>query len=67
MSVYDQYHKRQYEQPYRSTVSLINFIMKHITSNKIYRCLDVGCGAGANIFHISKKIPFFRFEGLDIR
>jgi len=67
MSAYDQYHKRQYEQPYSSTVSLINFIKKHIPSNKIYRCLDVGCGAGANIFHISKEIPFFYFEGLDIR
>lgn len=67
MSIYDQYHIRQYDQLYRSTVSLINFIKKHISLNKIYRCLDVGCGAGANIFHISKEIPFFHFEGLDIR
>lgn len=49
------YHQRQLAEPYRSTVHLQHFLTEILSgTDNLYRCLDVGCGAGANIFHLGK-------------
>jgi SAM-dependent methyltransferase len=59
------YHRRQFERPYRSTVQMGEFIQSLIGSAR-GEALDVGCGAGANIYHLDESIPGFRWTGLDI-
>ncbi len=63
---YKEYHYRQYEEPYRSTLSLINFIKKTIDVKKKYSVVDIGCGGGANIYWFSKHFPKWNFTGVDI-
>lgn len=62
------YHERQYIEPYRSTVSFIEFLKKtkSFNTNSRFRVLDVGTGAGANIFWLSKEFPLCEFVGIDI-
>jgi len=61
---YFEYHLRQYQEPYRSTVALINFLKKRIPNQSFY-ILDVGCGGGANIHWLKKYFPKWRFLGID--
>lgn len=58
------YHTRQFAKPYRSTVHLVQFMKPLIAGGG--EALDVACGAGANIFHLSQMIPGYRWTGLDI-
>jgi len=46
---WDNYHRRQYKEIYRSTLSIINFLKTKILQGD-YSVLDVGCGGGANIY-----------------
>lgn len=59
------YHQRQFAKPYRSTSYLGDFIKSLIGSTQ-GDALDVGCGAGANIFHLAQMIPGFHWSGVDI-
>ena len=59
------YHRRQFENPYRSTVQLGQFIRSLLGSTQ-GTALDVGCGAGATIFHLSQLMPGLRWTGIDI-
>lgn len=59
------YHRRQFEMTYRSTSYLGAFIQSQIRSGR-GEALDVGCGAGANIFHFAEMIPGFHWSGVDI-
>lgn len=59
------YHRRQFEKPYRSTLFMSNFIRSLIASTQ-GEALDVACGAGANIFHLAQAIPGFHWSGVDI-
>lgn len=61
---YFKYHLRQYKEPYRSTVALINFLKSRIP-NQSLSILDVGCGGGANIYWLKKNFPNWRFLGID--
>lgn len=40
---YKEYHKKQYEEVCRSTLSLMNFIQRHIACEEVYKVLDIGC------------------------
>lgn len=62
------YHERQYTEPYRSTVSFIEFLKKKatFTNNSRFSVLDVGTGGGANLFWLSKEFPLCEFAGIDI-
>lgn len=59
------YHARQFDQAYRSTVHLTQFL-RDTLQNSGGEALDVACGAGANIFHLAKAFPFFRWTGVDL-
>jgi SAM-dependent methyltransferase len=59
-----QYHTQQFAAPYRSTVHLLRFIATlPLTGGE---ALDVACGAGANIAHLSGLSPSFRWTGIDL-
>jgi SAM-dependent methyltransferase len=59
------YHSRQFQNEYRSTVHLTRFL-KSLEGLSGGEALDVGCGAGANIYHIARQIPGFRWTGIDV-
>jgi SAM-dependent methyltransferase len=59
------YHRRQFEQLYRSTSHLGEFILSLIGSVR-GEALDVGCGAGANIFQLAQIVTGFHWSGVDI-
>jgi SAM-dependent methyltransferase len=58
------YHLRQFAEPYRSTVYLNRFLQSlGLTGGN---ALDVCCGAGANIYHLSQWQPAFSWTGIDL-
>ena len=62
------YHRRQFAEPYRSTVHLGRFVHQILGVRCTRACaaLDAGCGAGANIFHLSRVLPRTLWTGVDI-
>lgn len=58
------YHTRQFSEPYRSTVRLAEFI-RSVVATPGGAALDVACGAGANIFHLSRALPGYTWTGVD--
>jgi SAM-dependent methyltransferase len=58
------YHSGQMGEPYRSTVHLAGFI-RSIVTKVGGEALDVGCGAGQNILHLSQMLGPYRWTGLD--
>src|SRR5882672_10627715 len=62
------YHRRQFAEPYRSTAHLCRFVERMLGTRVETECsaLDVGCGAGANIFHLSRVLTQARWTGVDI-
>jgi SAM-dependent methyltransferase len=62
------YHRRQFAAPYRSTAHLCRFVERTLGQRVTAGCsaLDVGCGAGANIFHLSRSLTNARWTGVDI-
>jgi len=59
------YHKTQFEKPYRSTYYLGQFIKQIMETDKKYYAIDVACGAGANIYYLSKILPKTAWTGID--
>ena len=59
------YHARQFEQEYRSTIHLSRFL-KTLPGFTGGEALDVACGAGANIYHLARELTGYRWMGLDI-
>lgn len=62
---YWNYHVKQYEEMYRSTLSIINFLKFKIPNENI-SVLDVGCGGGADIHWLKKFYPNWNFVGIDM-
>ncbi|MGA7991379.1 MAG: class I SAM-dependent methyltransferase [Thermoanaerobaculia bacterium] len=58
------YHRRQLEEPYRSTVHLLRF-MQSVLKNPKGEALDVACGTGANILHLNRVFEGYRWTGVD--
>jgi ubiquinone/menaquinone biosynthesis C-methylase UbiE len=62
-----EYHMRQFREPYRSTVHLRECVRQAVMPlDRPYTALDVGCGAGANIFHLSEALPATSWVGVDL-
>lgn len=59
------YHLGQFERPFRSTVALQNFVSE-VAPHASGSALDVACGAGSTIYHLSKMLPNCRWTGIDI-
>src|ERR1043166_4557926 len=62
---YLSYHVQQFAEPYRSTIHLAHFI-RSLAPKLTGDALDVGCGAGANIFHLQPLVKGFQWTGLDV-
>lgn len=62
------YHRRQYREPYRSTVAFIDFLKRAagLDGEAARTILDVGTGAGANVFWMAKAFPKCAFTGIDL-
>jgi SAM-dependent methyltransferase len=60
------YHKSQFYKPKSSTMALSEFTKKILGSSPgNYTAADIGCGGGANIYHLSKSLPGARWTGVD--
>ncbi len=61
------YHQRQFAQPYRSTVHLERFLKDVLpATEQPFRVLDVGCGAGANMYYLSQTLINADWVGVDL-
>ncbi|MCP4153065.1 MAG: class I SAM-dependent methyltransferase [bacterium] len=60
------YHIRQYEKPKEYTRTIINYFRQWGLNKSGARVLDLGCGAGANCYHLAKAYPRMEFTGVDI-
>ena len=58
------YHVDQFERPYRSTVHLGRFLAGLDLHGG--EALDIACGAGSNIYYLSRVMPGFHWTGVDI-
>ena len=57
------YHIKQWDTPYRSTVFFYEFVKKYLKkSNKV---IDLGCGIGSNTYYISNFHKKCKFIGID--
>ena len=59
------YNKSQYSTMYRSTNFVINSLRSILENNSGLNILDVGCSAGANLYHISREFEYHNFIGID--
>lgn len=62
-----QYHSLQHKEPYRSTVSFVEFIKKfdriiNFSSDKV---VDVACGMAGSMLYIKNSFPKLRMVGLE--
>lgn len=62
------YHKRQFRNPYRSTIFFCNFLesLKLLSKKNSKNILDIGCGGGANLNYMATRFPNSTFTGIDI-
>ena len=64
----DDYHLRQYQMPYESSNAFFDFLVSSIPGNALNDSsliIDVGCGAGANTFRLSKIFTNSKIIGID--
>jgi ubiquinone/menaquinone biosynthesis C-methylase UbiE len=60
------YHRRQYEAPYRSTVALGEVVLATLADPAApMRAIDVGCGGGANIHYLRSLLSNTTWLGVD--
>lgn len=61
-----EYHRNQFKTQYRSTEALARFVTSILGDREGGEALDAGCGAGANIFHLSRVLKGYRWTGVDL-
>lgn len=63
-----QYHERQFQEPYRSTIIFCNWLEEigYINPDSQLTLLDLACGEGANLYYMGKRYPKSKFIGVDI-
>lgn len=62
-----EYHKRQFDRTYRSTVAFADFVAARANlSADGARVLDIGSGEGANLWYLSQRFPACDFVGIDL-
>lgn len=57
------YHLRQWNEPYRSTVHFAEFIEDRVQTSSFI--VDLACGSGAPTWYLADRFPGCRFLGLD--
>mgnify|MGYP006273904169 FL=1 len=62
------YHERQFEDVYRSTVQMCDWLEAKgkLTPDSQYRILDIGAGMGSNIDYMAQRFPKCEYVGMDI-
>jgi SAM-dependent methyltransferase len=62
------YHERQLNEVYRSTVHFFDWLEKigYIKPDSRMMILDLACGAGANLAYMAKRYPCCEFIGIDV-
>lgn len=62
------FHRRQLEEPYRSTVKFLDFLKKNLAGSRCNKICDLGCGAGAVLDYVltQGKEMFADGIGIDI-
>ena len=58
------YHLRQWQEPYRSTVHFCEFARHHFDRSRIV--FDVACGAGGATHYLAECFPEVHFVGIDL-
>jgi SAM-dependent methyltransferase len=59
------YHLKQYDEMYRSTASIIEYVGKHIDEEQ-QSIIDVGCGAGADAHWLTQEYEDWNITGIDL-
>lgn len=60
------YHRGQFEQLYRSTAHLMKFVEQVLPdTHQSFKAIDVGCGAGQNMYWLSQSLPGAEWVGID--
>lgn len=64
----DGYNERQYQEMYRSTNFVIDCLddIETFSSKKSFTVLDVGCSAGAHLYHLASRFSGHNYIGIDI-
>lgn len=62
------YHRRQFKNPYRSTVMFCDWLesLGFCSATGSSRLLDVGCGMGANAYYLSNRFAGTEVVGIDL-
>lgn len=61
------YHRRQFDRPYRSTEAFGTWLDGLVDLRSTpQRVVDIGCGEGANAFHLSRRYPATSFVGIEL-
>lgn len=62
-----EYHKKQFEIPYRSTVAFCDWLenIGCLEGDKEQSVIDIGSGMGANLAYMSKRFPSVTFTGIE--
>jgi hypothetical protein len=61
------WHAQQFASPKRSTEHLARFAARVTGGQPVATAIDVGCGAGANMLHLSQTFPDTRWTGVDLK
>jgi SAM-dependent methyltransferase len=70
IEITDDYHEFQWENTYNSTIKFCDWLEKlqilNLDDSNIKMILDVGAGAGANLYYMARRYPNYTFRGIDI-
>jgi SAM-dependent methyltransferase len=58
------YHLKQWDEPYRSTVHFADFIADKLDIADLV--VDIGCGGGGPTWYLADRFPGCKFVGLDV-
>ena len=59
-----EYHTKQWNEPYRSTVKFEEFIKEKLDASELV--IDAGCGSGAPTHYLAESHPTTKFMGIEI-
>ena len=64
----EEYHTRQFNNPYRSTILFIEWLLKINCLNTTFNqtVMDLGCGMGSQLYYLNKILSNNKYIGVDI-
>lgn len=61
-----EYHLRQFDNVYRSTEMMVDWLDKFIGQGANKNICDMACGCGANVAYLAARYPQCNFVGIDV-